>query len=55
LVVLDVDAPWLHTNYGFAWPRECSLTPAAHDFIEQVREVEAELVEAERKAAEPFA
>lgn len=53
LVVLDVDAPWLHTNYGFAWLRERSLAPAAHDFIEQVHAVEAELVEAERNAFVP--
>lgn len=55
LVVLGVDAPWLHTNYGFAWLRGRSLTPAAHEFVAQVRAVEAELVEADRKASEPFA
>ena len=53
LVTLEVDAPWLCTNYGFAWLRERALAPAAHDFIAQVRAVEAELVEAERKASEP--
>ena len=34
----------------FAWLRERSLAPAAHDFIAQVRAVEAELVEAEKNA-----
>lgn len=52
LVTLDVDAPWLQTNYGFAWLRERSLTPSAHVFVAEVRAVEAELVDAERKAAE---
>jgi DNA-binding transcriptional LysR family regulator len=41
LVALDYRAPWLRTNYGFAWPRERPLSPPAEAFMAAVRAVEA--------------
>jgi DNA-binding transcriptional LysR family regulator len=43
LVALDFTAPWLRTNYGFAWPRERPLSPPAEAFMAEVRAVEAEV------------
>jgi len=48
LATLPLDEPWLHTNYGFAWPKDRTLSPEAHAFMAEVRAVEAELVRDER-------
>ena len=42
LVILDCHLPWMHTNYGFIYKRDRSLSTAAHEFIARLREVEAE-------------
>lgn len=44
MVVLDIDLPWLHTNYGFIRLRDRIPSPAEQAFMDIVREVEAELV-----------
>jgi DNA-binding transcriptional LysR family regulator len=43
LVTLPFSAPWLHTNYGFVYLKDRSLSPAAQAFIAEVRAVEAEI------------
>ena len=43
LAVLPVDLPWLTLNYGFIWRRGRSLSPAAIEFMEIVRGIEAGL------------
>jgi len=47
LVRLPIPAPWAHTNYGFIRLKGRTLSPAALAFMEIVREVEAEIVQAE--------
>lgn len=44
LQALPVKAPWLYTNYGFAYLTGRSLAPAAIAFMAKVRQVEQELV-----------
>jgi DNA-binding transcriptional LysR family regulator len=48
LVVLDHHAPWLQTRYGFAWPRQATLSTAALTLMAEVRSLEAQ--QAERSA-----
>lgn len=48
LVALDIDLPWLHTDYGFIRLRERTPSPAELAFMDIVREVEAELADAAR-------
>jgi DNA-binding transcriptional LysR family regulator len=43
LATLPFSAPWLHTNYGFVYLKDRSLSPAAQAFIAEVRAVEAEI------------
>lgn len=49
LVVLDHRAPWLTTRYGFAWPRQGSLSAGTLAFMTEVRELE--MKQAQRSAA----
>ena len=51
LVQLDFHQPWMQTNYGFAYMRGRSLSPAAQAFMALVREVEAETAAAEARRA----
>lgn len=44
LTALDWHPPWLHTNYGFVYPRDRTLSPATRAFIEEVRAIETALV-----------
>ena len=41
LVVINYRAPWMRTEYGFAWPSEGSLSAAALAFMAEVRALEA--------------
>jgi len=53
LVALPPRPAWLHTNYGFVYARNRTLSPAAKAFMAEFRIVEAEIVaEAQRLAAE---
>ena len=50
IVALPFRQPWLHTNYGFAYLKEHALSPAAQALMVEIKAVEKELVEAERRA-----
>jgi DNA-binding transcriptional LysR family regulator len=50
--LLPLRPPWLHTNYGFVHLKDRALSPAAQAFITEVRAVEAELVEAEKRVSD---
>jgi DNA-binding transcriptional LysR family regulator len=45
LAALNWRPAWLHTNYGFVYRRDRTLSPAARAFIEEVRAVESRLIE----------
>ena len=49
VVTLPFRQPWLHTNYGFVYLKDRALPPAAQAFMGEVKAVEAERVETERK------
>lgn len=49
VVLLPFRQPWLHTNYGFAYLKDRLLSPAAQALMAEVKAVEAERVEMERK------
>ena len=56
LCILPLRLDWMHTNYGFVHLRERQLSPAALAFMDEVRNVEAELsglAERMRQATEP--
>jgi DNA-binding transcriptional LysR family regulator len=43
LAALDWQPAWLHTQYGFAYPRERTLSAGVRAFMAEVRAIEAEL------------
>ncbi len=43
LALIRCYPPWLRLNYGFIYPRDRTLSPAARAFIEEVRGVESQL------------
>jgi DNA-binding transcriptional LysR family regulator len=45
LVIIDFNAPWMQSTYGFVAKRDRTLAPAALAFIELVKQIEAESVE----------
>ncbi len=45
LCALPFFAPWLHLQYGFVYRRDRLLSPAASAFMDEVRSLEAELVQ----------
>jgi DNA-binding transcriptional LysR family regulator len=49
LVGLGFRAPWLCTNYGFAYPRDRPLSPPALAFMAEVRTLEAGLAARSRR------
>ena len=51
LAALAWRPPWLQTNYGFVYPKDRTLSPAARAFVDEVRAVEAGLDAAAKPAA----
>ena len=49
LTTLPFRQPWLHTNYGFVYLKDRTLSPATQAFMAEVRTVEAQLVQAEAR------
>jgi DNA-binding transcriptional LysR family regulator len=49
IIALPFRQPWLHTNYGFIYPKGRPLTPAMQAFMTELKAVEAELVVVERR------
>ncbi|MEJ2515294.1 MAG: LysR family transcriptional regulator [Gammaproteobacteria bacterium] len=50
LVCLPVDAPWLHTKYGFIRLKNRTPSPAAVAFMDMVRSIEQEIADKDPRA-----
>jgi len=51
IAALKLRVPWLKSAYGFAYPTDSPLSAACRTFIAEVRACEAQLTEAESRAA----
>jgi DNA-binding transcriptional LysR family regulator len=49
LVALNARPAWMHTGYGFAYPRDAVPSPAAEAFMAEVRGVEAGIAATEKR------
>jgi DNA-binding transcriptional LysR family regulator len=54
LVILDLYLPWQHTNYGFIYKRDRSLSSVTKEYMAYVRAEEAEAVEVGRRLLDEF-
>ena len=54
LVILDLHLPWQHTNYGFIYKRERSLSSVTKEYMACVRALEAEAMDVGRRLLDEF-
>lgn len=54
LLILDLHLPWQHTNYGFIYKRDRSLSSATKEYMTCVRAVEAEAMDVGRRLLDEF-
>lgn len=55
LRILDLHLPWQHTNYGFIYKRDRSLSSVSKEYMACVRAVEADVLDLGRRLLDEFA